>query len=84
MNEIHVYILYLLAVLPPDEDAQPFKNNSVFTNAMASFSLQLADYVSCITNKTTPQRWLDIASNLHFPFDNLTETYLEYENFDLS
>ncbi|CAF4456403.1 unnamed protein product, partial [Adineta steineri] len=25
----------ILTVLPPDEDAQPFKDNSVFTNAVA-------------------------------------------------
>jgi trehalose/maltose hydrolase-like predicted phosphorylase len=75
---------FLLAVLPPDEDAEPFKNNSVFTNAIASLSIQLADRVSCITHKTIPQTWLNIASNLRFPFDNSTQTYLEYEGFDLS
>ncbi len=75
---------FLLAVLPPDEDAQPFKNNSVFTNAIASLSIQLVDRVSCITNKTIPPTWLNIASNLYFPFDNSTQTYLEYEGFDLS
>ncbi len=73
-----------LAVLPPDEDAQPFKNNSVFTNAVASLSIRLADRVSCITNKKPPQTWLDIASNLYFPFDNSTQNHLEYEGFDLS
>jgi trehalose/maltose hydrolase-like predicted phosphorylase len=76
--------LFLLAVLPPDEDAQPFKNNSVFTNAVASLSIRLADRVSCITKKNTPQTWLDIASNLHFPFDNSTQNHLEYEGFNLS
>jgi trehalose/maltose hydrolase-like predicted phosphorylase len=75
---------FLIAVLPPDEDAQPFKNNSVFTNAVASLSIRLADRVSCITNKTTPRTWLDIASNLYFPFDNSTQTHYEYEGFDLS
>ncbi|UJR32210.1 hypothetical protein I4U23_019675 [Adineta vaga] len=73
----------ILTVLPPDEDAQPFKNNSVFTNAVASLSIRLADHVSCITDKNLPQTWLDIASNLHFPFDNSTNNHLEYENFDL-
>ena len=76
--------LYFSAVLPPDEDAQPFKNNSVFTNAIASLSIRLADRVSCITRKNPPQAWLDIASNLHFPFDDATQTHLEYEGFDLS
>jgi trehalose/maltose hydrolase-like predicted phosphorylase len=78
------YYFNISAVLPPDEDAQPFKNNSVFTNAVAALSIQLADSVSCITNKKTPQSWIDIASNLHFPFDNSTQTHLEYEGFDLS
>ncbi|CAF1060401.1 unnamed protein product [Adineta steineri] len=73
----------ILTVLPPDEDAQPYKNNSVFTNAVASLSIRLADHVSCITNKKIPQNWLDIASNLHFPFDNTTQNHLEYEDFDL-
>jgi trehalose/maltose hydrolase-like predicted phosphorylase len=79
-----VFTLFWIAVLPPDEFALPFKNNSVFTNAIASISIQLANSVSFITNKTVPQKWLDIVSNLYFPFDNLTQTYLEYESFDLS
>ncbi|CAF3721880.1 unnamed protein product [Rotaria sordida] len=72
----------ILTVLPPDEDAQPFKNNSVFTNAVASLSIQLADRISCITEKPVPQAWLDIANNLYFPFDNVTQIHLEYENFN--
>jgi trehalose/maltose hydrolase-like predicted phosphorylase len=85
-RSIHVScILYTFnqAVLPPDEDAQPFKNNSVFTNAVASLSIELANRVSCITRKRVPRAWLDVAYNLHFPFDNLTQTHLEYEGFDL-
>ena len=78
------YLFRNIDVLPPDEDAQPCKNNSVFTNAVASLSIQLADYVSYLTNKTVPQQWLDIVSNLYFPFDNTTQTYLEYEGFNLS
>ncbi|CAF4972350.1 unnamed protein product [Rotaria sp. Silwood1] len=74
----------ILNVLSPDEDAQPFKNNTVYTNALASLSIQLANNVSCITNKTIPQKWLNIASNLYFPFDNSTQDYLEYEGFNLS
>ncbi|CAF5169578.1 unnamed protein product, partial [Rotaria magnacalcarata] len=54
------YSFIISAVLPPDEDALPFKNNSVFTNAVAALSIQLADSVSCITNKKTPQSWIDI------------------------
>lgn len=76
--------IFWIDVIPPDENAQPFKNNSVYTNAVASLSIQLADYVGCLTNKTVPQQWLDIASNLYFPFDNATQTYLEYEGFNLS
>ena len=80
----NIVFYFLLAILPPDEDAQPFKNNSVYTNVIASLSIQLANYVSCITNKTIPPEWLDIASNLYLPFDNSTKVYLEYEGFDLS
>jgi trehalose/maltose hydrolase-like predicted phosphorylase len=71
-------------VLPPDEDAQPFKNNSVFTNAVASFSIQLANRTSCITKKEVPQTWLDVATNLYFPFDNDSQIHLEYEGFNPS
>ena len=71
-------------VLPPDEDAIPFKNNSVYTNAVASLSIRLASAVSCITQKVVPQTWLDVASNLHFPFDNVSQIHLEYEDFDPS
>ena len=76
--------LSCVAVLPPDEDAQPFKNNSVYTNAVAALSIELADRVSCVTRKRVPRDWLNIASNLYFPFDNATQTHLEYEGFDLS
>ena len=75
---------FFSVVLPPDEDAQPFKNNSVFTNAVASFSIQLADKVSCITKKQVPQQWLDVSTNLYFPFDNVTQIHLEYEGFNPS
>jgi trehalose/maltose hydrolase-like predicted phosphorylase len=71
-------------VLPPDEDAQPYQNNSVYTNAVASLSIELADLVSCITQKRVPQAWLDVARNLHFPFDNALQIHLEYEGFDPS
>jgi protein-glucosylgalactosylhydroxylysine glucosidase len=77
-------VFYTTAVLPPDEDAQPFKNNSVYTNAVAALSIELADRVSCVTRKRVPRDWLNIASNLHFPFDNATQTHLEYEDFNLS
>ncbi|CAF4775207.1 unnamed protein product, partial [Rotaria sp. Silwood2] len=33
--------------------------------------------------KAVPQTWLDIASDLYFPFDNQTQTHLEYDGFDL-
>lgn len=75
---------HTIVVLPPDEDAQPFKNNSVFTNAVASFSIELANSVSCVTQKSVPQTWLEIARNLHFPFDTTAQIHLEYENFNPS
>jgi trehalose/maltose hydrolase-like predicted phosphorylase len=71
-------------VLPPDEDAQPFKNNSVYTNVIASLSIQLANQVSCITKKLVPQTWLNVSNNLYFPFDNVTQIHLEYEGFNPS
>ena len=74
----------VLGVLPPDEDAVPFQNNSVYTNAVASLSIRLASAVSCVTGKTVPQSWLDVASNLHFPFDNVSQIHLEYEGFNPS
>ncbi|CAF1205270.1 unnamed protein product [Didymodactylos carnosus] len=73
----------ILTVLPPDEDAQPFKNNSVYTNAIASLSIDLANRVSCITNKIVPSQWLDVANNLYFPFDSQLQIYLEYEHFNI-
>ncbi|CAF4305951.1 unnamed protein product [Rotaria sp. Silwood2] len=81
-------LIYLItkdgAVLPPDEDVQPFKNNSVYTNAIPSLSIQLAHNISCITNKMISPQCLDIVSNLYFPFDNSIRTYIEYEGFDLN
>ncbi|CAF1604892.1 unnamed protein product [Adineta ricciae] len=72
----------ILMVLPPDEDAQPFKNNSAYTNAIASLSIELANQVSCITKKPVPQAWLNVSRNLYIPFDNVSQIHLEYENFD--
>ena len=77
-------MFWCLAVLPPDEDAQPYKNNSVYTNAVAALSIRLADHVSCITNKLVPPKWLDVAANLHFPFDEASQIHLEYEGFNIS
>ena len=71
-----LYFHILITVLPPDEDAQPFENNSVFTNAITSLSIHLANNVSFITDKTIRPQWLEIASNLYIPFDNSTQDYL--------
>ena len=76
--------LFFVVVLPPDEDAEPFKNNSAYTNAIASLSIELANQVSCITKKPVPQAWLNISRNLYIPFDNVSQIHLEYENFDPS
>lgn len=81
---LHVHCSFSVAVLPPDEDAQPFKNNSAYTNAIASLSIELANQVSCITKKPVPQTWFNISRNLYFPFDNVSQIHLEYENFDPS
>ncbi|CAF0978558.1 unnamed protein product [Adineta ricciae] len=58
------------------------KNNSVFTDAVTSISLELVNLVSCTIQKSVPQAWLNIIKNLHFPFDDIAQIQLEYENFN--
>lgn len=69
-------------VLPPDEDAQPNVNNSVYTNIIASLSIHYANYVTCLTNQK-PLADLDItkARCLHIPFDEQRQIHLEYEGY---
>jgi trehalose/maltose hydrolase-like predicted phosphorylase len=69
-------------VLPPDEDAQPNVNNSVYTNIIASLSIHYADYTTCIANKAPLERsWLKKARCLYLPFDQQKNFHPEYEGY---
>lgn len=73
---------FLKGVLPPDEDAQPNVNNSVYTNIIASLSIHYANYITCLSN-LQPLNTMDIikARCLHIPFDNERQIHLEYEGY---
>lgn len=71
-----------LEVLPPDEDAQPNVNNSVYTNIIASFSIAFANYAACLTNTQPMSKEATKKSRcLHIPFDRQRRIHLEYENY---
>jgi trehalose/maltose hydrolase-like predicted phosphorylase len=69
-------------VLPPDEDAQPNQNNTVYTNIIASLAISYANYTTCLAN-TPPldNESLKKARCLHIPFDNTRGIHLEYEGY---
>ena len=71
-----------MGVLPPDEDAQPNVNNSVFTNIVASLSIFFSNYTQCLLKKEpVSSESLKKARCLHIPFDSEKKLHLEYEGY---
>jgi protein-glucosylgalactosylhydroxylysine glucosidase len=73
-----------LGVLPPDEDAQPFVDNSIFTNIISSLAIFFANYTNCLTGSSAiNSSWIDNARCLYLPYDKENKLNLEYENYKL-
>lgn len=73
----------ILGVVPPDEDAQPNVNNSVYTNVIASLAIHYANYTTCLTNtRPLSQSALTKARCLYIPFDKKRNFHLEYEGYN--
>lgn len=70
----------ILNVIPPDE-YHDHVSNSAYTNAVAIFSLALADGWAKELGKTTNPRWLAVANNLTIPRDPNTNLILEYDGY---
>lgn len=68
--------------MPPDEDAEPNINNSIYTNVIASMSIHYGNYVTCLTNsKSLDTETMTKARCLHVPFDQTRQIHLEYEGY---
>lgn len=67
-------------VVPPDEYAINV-NNSVFTNAVAQVSMEIAESVSTNLRKPVNPLWKEISSKLYFPFNESNSIYLEFEEY---
>lgn len=76
-NSLGVYTID--EVIPPDE--YHFGNNSVFTNAIASLSLNATIYFAKLLGKSYPSNWSDIARKIKIPFDNARQIHLEYDGY---
>jgi trehalose/maltose hydrolase-like predicted phosphorylase len=65
-------------IIPPDEYAEHV-NNSVYTNVVASMSLQFAQRLGSSIGTPVPSDWLNVASNLYLPRNGSLN--LEYEGY---
>jgi len=70
----------ILGVIPPDEYAVNV-NNSVYTNVVASMSLNFAIKAGIIVNHTTPINWATISKSLKIPVDTANQVHLEYDSY---
>jgi trehalose/maltose hydrolase-like predicted phosphorylase len=67
-------------IVPPDEYAINV-NNSVFTNAMAQISMQVAHSLAIELGKTPNPIWDHLQGRYYFPFDASKQIFLEYEGY---
>ena len=68
--------------MPPDEDAEPCVNNSIFTNVVASLAIHYANYINCQLGKTSlDNETITKARCVHVPFDEQRQIHLEYEGY---
>jgi len=72
---------YLIdGVIPPDEYAVNV-NNSVYTNVVASISLDFAVFCGKLLNRATPAIWTTIGSKLRIPLNTTLMLHPEYDNY---
>ena len=77
------FYIFKTEVLPPDEDPQPFVDNSVYTNIISSLSIFFANYTQCLINEEPiKSKTIVKARCMHIPFDSKRKIHLEYENYN--
>jgi trehalose/maltose hydrolase-like predicted phosphorylase len=68
-----------------DETSNQVNNNSIYTNTLASLSIFLEKYTSCLINQNdeilTKKNAQNKARCIHIPFDQIKDINLEYERF---
>lgn len=71
--------------MPPDEHHQEV-NNSIYTNVVASLSIQFGRYAACLAGEDeedlVPDRWLRVAHDLEFPYNRDRRYHEEFEDFE--
>lgn len=67
-------------VQPPDESAGRV-DNSVYTNAIASLSLENAIEMLSLLNESSPIQWNNISQQIYIPFDETLQGHPEYEGY---
>jgi len=70
----------ILGVIPPDEYAVNV-DNSVYTNVVASYSLNFAVNCGKLLNASTPVDWTTISSKMKIPIDKTNNVHLEYDTY---
>ncbi|XP_053740952.1 protein-glucosylgalactosylhydroxylysine glucosidase isoform X1 [Synchiropus splendidus] len=71
---------HLLGVMPPDEYNYNI-NDSVYTNAVAKFSLQFAVELAGLLQYPAPDQWKEAADNLSIPFDEEFQYHPEFDGY---
>ncbi|XP_059190614.1 protein-glucosylgalactosylhydroxylysine glucosidase [Centropristis striata] len=71
---------HLLGVMPPDEYYYNV-NNSVYTNAVAKFSLQFAVEMANLLQHPAPKEWQEVAEHLKIPFDKESQYHPEFDGY---
>eukprot|EP00028_Trichosphaerium_sp_Am-I-7-wt_P010018 CAMPEP_0168537066 /NCGR_PEP_ID=MMETSP0405-20121227/20057_1 /TAXON_ID=498012 /ORGANISM="Trichosphaerium sp, Strain Am-I-7 wt" /LENGTH=440 /DNA_ID=CAMNT_0008565459 /DNA_START=476 /DNA_END=1798 /DNA_ORIENTATION=+ len=65
----------------PDESSTHV-NNSIYTNVVASRSLEFASYAAKILGKQENPQWLIVAKNVKIPFDSKNQIHLQYDGYN--
>lgn len=71
---------HILGVMPPDEYYYNV-NDSVYTNAVAKFSLQFAVELASLLQHPAPTEWQHVAEHLKIPFDNESQYHPEFDGY---
>ncbi|CAG7826840.1 unnamed protein product [Allacma fusca] len=75
-------------VMPPDDDHSD-KDNSVYTNVIAAYSIFFAKYAECLISlgskedlkPQVPDKWIEIAKSLKLIHDPVLNYHPEYEGY---
>ena len=72
---------WITDVIPPDEYADHV-NNSVYTNAAAQISLNVAIMALEIFGKKVPAEYREVAAKIRIPFDATLRVHPEYDGYN--